>query len=231
MAAVVIVESVALVVLGLFAAALLHSYAGLARRVEELPGRPVGAPMAQNGPPKRGREAADVVGLTTDGEEAAVTLAGRPFATLIAFLSSGCVSCRRFFAEAEAVSLPEDVRLLIVTKDPEEESPQAVSALAGAVEVVMSSAAWAAYQVPGSPYFVLVDGVSSTVLGGGTGQSWREVLDLLALATGDEAHAGGRPRRQREAERERAIDEILLAAGIGPDHPSLYPHRHGAGPK
>jgi hypothetical protein len=80
------------------------------------------------------------------------------------------------------------------------------------VTVVMSSAAWTDYRVPGSPYFVLVDGPAGRVRGEGTGAHWDQVKNLLRQAADDAADAG----------REVRIDRELLAHGIAPGDPSLY---------
>jgi len=40
------------------------------------------------------------------------------------------------------------------------------------VPVVLSSAAWDDYRVPGSPYFVFVDGPSGAVTGEGSAAAW-----------------------------------------------------------
>jgi hypothetical protein len=83
----------------------------------------------------------------------------------------------------------------------------------------MSSAAWEAYQVPGSPYFVLVDGVAGRVEGEGTGATWPQVRNLIVQAGGDDADArSGRSGAAREAR----IDRELLAHGIRPGDPLLY---------
>lgn len=252
MSVVVIVESVVLAVLAFFVVALVYSYAGLLRRVEALdaPGPPgEGALRAgglRGGPDDGGgSDASDVSGVTPDGSAVVAAVDGARHATLLAFLSSGCTGCRTFWqgvGAGDGPTLPAGVRLVVVTKGPSDESPSAVAALAPpGVDVVMSSEAWRDYRVPGSPYFVLVDGPSGSVLGGGTGPGWREVLDLMRLATGDagaarhsgppagppaaarERTAGATTVGGREREREQAIDEVLLGAGITPGHPSLYP--------
>ena len=78
--------------------------------------------------------------------------------------------------------------MVVVTRDLAEESPSALAKLTPeAVPVVASSATWDALDVPGSPYFVLVDG-SGQVAGEGSGASWPQVVDLLAQAHADAAH-------------------------------------------
>ena len=101
---------------------------------------------------------------------------------------------------------------MAVVKDTSEESTTALRELAAPnITVVMSSAAWVDYRVPGSPYFVLVDGAARRVRGEGTAASWEQVRTLLLQAIGDD--------------RELAIDRELLAHGIGPGDPSLYLER------
>ena len=101
------------------------------------------------------------------------------------------------------------MRVVVVVKDASEESVTALRELAVPnITVVMSSAAWGDYRVPGSPYFVLVDGAAGRVRGEGTAATWEQVRRLLLQAIGDD--------------RELAIDRELLAHGIGPGDPSLY---------
>ena len=51
---------------------------------------------------------------------------------------------------------------------PEGESASAITGLAPEhVLVVMSSEAWDAYGVPGSPYFVYIDGATGSIVGEG----------------------------------------------------------------
>ncbi len=76
----------------------------------------------------------------------------------------------------------------------------------------MSSAAWAEYRVPGSPYFVLVDGPAGRVRGEGTGATWEQVSTMLRQANDDASDDG----------REVRIDRELLAHGIVPGDPSLF---------
>ena len=77
---------------------------------------------------------------------------------------------------------------MVVAKGSAEESPATLARLARpGVEVVASSGAWVDYDIPGSPYFVLVeDGV---VTGEGSATSWPSVRDLLEQAVHESAHA------------------------------------------
>jgi hypothetical protein len=236
---VVVAEAVALVVLGVFVIALVHSYAGLVARVEERSGpalrRSSSVPMAPDaredlaGSPTRGAD--HVTGASPSGDAVTVSLVGAGRDTLLAFLSSTCTSCQHLWgalSDADGEVLPRPLRLVVVPKGPEQESPSAIRAVAPAsCDVVMSSDAWSDFNVPGSPYFVLVDGTTGAVLGEGTALSWARVLDLAAVASGDDRLAGGvradprKPSRDRRQEAE--VDRLLLDAGILPGDPSLYP--------
>ena len=71
------------------------------------------------------------------------------------------------------------------------------------VTVLLSSSAWDAFGVPGSPYAVLVrDGA---VAGQGVAHSWGQLASLVDRQRADD------------------VDRQLLAAGIHPGHPSLHP--------
>ena len=157
----------------------------------------------------------DISGTTPRGGALLVGLENRNERTLLAFLTSGCATCRNFWdAFKNDAALPRSVdRLVIVTKSNDEESPAALGNLAPRDHaVVMSSEAWDAYGVPVSPYFVLVDGASGTIDGEGAASTWTQVGSLLSRAEAD-----------TEAENERRIDIDLTEAGIAPNDPSLYP--------
>jgi hypothetical protein len=234
---IVLIESAALLVLGMFVVALLHSYAGLAAKVDELSDRAPrrahagGRGRAAPEPTVRrdGPRAQQITGVTPSGDGVVLPLVGVERDTLVAFLSSTCTSCQHLWGELHDASgdvLPEHLRLLVVPKGPEHESPSAVLTLAPpGCDVVMSSEAWSDFKVPGSPYFVLVDGESGSVRGEGTATSWRRVIDLADVATGDARLAVGRDRRKPvgDLQREEEVDRALLDAGILPGDPSLYP--------
>jgi hypothetical protein len=177
----------------------------------------------------------DLAGSTPDGSAKAVGVVGAEHSTLIAFLSSGCGTCGdsgHAFAEGEGARLPgRDTRLVIVTKDADEESPAAVAQLAPAGHVtLMSSQAFVDYGVPVSPYVILVDGPQGRVIGEGAAATWAQVANLLRQAAADAGLAvdGGASPADRRLDgpgREARADEELLRAGIAPGHPSLYPDR------
>jgi hypothetical protein len=201
--ALVSVETVLLVLLVVLVAALLRSHAEILRRLgpegagpPRLPDPPAGVRLAT--------EAPEIAGVTPTGDAISLSLNGTP--TLLAFLSSGCTSCARFWETLGEGRLPDDVQALIVTRGPDREQHSKLRSFGRHnVPVVMSSAAWDDYAVPGSPYFVLVE--RGEVRGEGVATTWDALTSLLGDAV----------------EEERGIDERLAAAGIGPDHPSLFP--------
>ena len=177
-----------------------------------------------------GRQARDIVGVSPGGGPTKVSVTDVARFTLLAFLSSGCRTCKGFweaFADPELELPGAGTRLVIVGQDPAHDSESAFTALVPpGLKAVMSTAAWHDYDVGGSPYFALVDGSSNRVVGAGSATSWEQMSGLLAQARGDDAATAHR-RRGRASGRRRAqrADEALLAAGIGPGDPSLNPDR------
>jgi hypothetical protein len=254
-AALVAIETVVLVLLTVLVAGLLRSHAAILRQLHEMgagldPDAP--RPPVANRPltpaPAGTADGSDVTGAGLRDDAISLRVVDVEHRTLLAFLSSSCLTCRTFwdaFGGRDPLGVPDDVRVVVVTKDAAEEQPSVLRGLAPAhVPLVMSSAAWASYSVPGAPYFVLVDGPSGRVEGEGTGASWPQVLGLVLQSEHDGASArrsgaprsgaprSGAPRRgaQREvvdpaaldATNEARIDRALLAAGIRPGDPSLY---------
>ncbi len=244
MVALVVVSTFVVLVLGILVAGLLRSHADILRSLHEL-GVGVGDPSADRPAPSPGpRPAGDPADRPalwarlrpspasprrgTPGRWPSTTATSF---TLLGFLSSGCAGCAAFWEalqEPERLELPDRTRVVIVTKGPDREVPaEVLSRTTGRVPVVMSTEAWLDYQVPGSPFFVLVDGATGRKVGAGCGRP--------RGATGRAGPAGrarpgpGRHRRGRGEggldgpAREAAADEVLRAAGIHPGDPSLYP--------
>lgn len=92
----------------------------------------------------------------------------------------------------------------------------------------MSSDAWTDYEVPGSPFFVLVDGAAGRRIGEGVANHIDQVVELVRRAEVDAAAFSLSTRPGRDVgldgpARESANDAELRAAGILPGDPSLYP--------
>lgn len=219
----VIGQMIAIAILTLIVFGLLRTHAEILRALDragialdaEAPVAPVG-PVPVAAP--TGRKAAiDILGTVPGGGPVKVSTAGDHH-TLLAFLSSGCRTCQAFWTEfaSPAIDLPgDDTRLVIVAQDPAHDSESKLAELAPTgIRTVCSSDTWSAYDVPGSPYFALVDGRSGNVVGAGTATSWEQVRGLLSQALGDETIRG-------------SVDDTLAASGIGPGHPSLYPDPAG----
>ena len=236
MTVLVATETLLLVLLALLVVGLLRSHAEILRRLEELSGarapdiRMTPAPEEADIPLS---ERIDVAGETPFGEAVNVAVAPGRGRTLLAFLSSGCLSCDVLWSGLHhdaTGGLPVPARIVVVTKDEDEESPARLRELApDDVSVIMSTAAWNRFRVAGSPYFILVE-PDGQIAGEGTATSWEQLGSLLGDATKDaeplvhlpeaDGHSGI-PNGNGVARLDRA-DAELEQAGIGPGHPSLY---------
>lgn len=227
MNALVIALGVAVLLLAVLVGGLLRSHAEILKALHELGAGleldgagPV--PVAVEGV-TRPRDASvlsvpDAVrGETLDGDVLTLSLLGQE--TLIAFLSSGCTTCQAFWnAFRSAPTLPAGVRLVVMTRGPDQESPSALLERRPAeVPLLMSEEMWEAFGVPGSPYFAWVD-ASGQLVGEGSGSSWPQVLDLMTQSRADALLR----QKGSGAVRERRDDTALADAGIGPGHSSLY---------
>jgi hypothetical protein len=237
MVALVSILAVAVGLLTLLVAGLLRSHAEILRALQSLgvnldPDAPelqsptgLTAPVRPDGAPT-----VDVSGVDPSGAPVTFAVAAVEHRTLLAFLSSTCLTCRGFweaFADRR-LSVPGGARLLIVTKGSEAESPSTIRKLApSGVHTVLSTEAWTAYRIPVAPYFVLVDGPSGAVIGEGAAATWEHVSELMAqsLADTDDPPNDNGPPVGREQDHPSRVDAELRAAGIEPGHPSLYPDR------
>jgi hypothetical protein len=212
----VVVLTVTVAVLGVLVIGLLRSHAEILRRLHDLGAdvyddgagarepagpAPVELTTANRPSPAPRRDAgrvSDIQGVTPDGRAVGVSLVGGT-PSLLAFLSSGCTTCADIWdamGDLRPDDLPvEDMRIVAVTRDAAHESPAAVARLASARHTtVMSSAAWHHFDVPGSPYFVLLD-TAGRVVGEGASTSWTQVSALLARARADGVLGLESPRR------------------------------------
>jgi hypothetical protein len=247
MVALVVVVTFLVLLLGVLVAGLLRSHADILRSLHEL-GVGVGDPISNTSEPspaRRGAEhiptwseastelrpASTVAGVTPGGDARAIAVDNTDGFTLLAFLSSGCTTCATFWdalQSPDSLDLPRNARVAIVTKGPDREIPSEVARLTtGRVPVVMSTEAWLEYEVPGSPFFVLVDGTSGAAVGQGVAPRIEQLVDLIRRAEHDRTpyhSTHRRPSAHRNGpEREADTDEILLMAGVQPGDPSLYP--------
>jgi hypothetical protein len=232
--AVVITLAFAVLILGILVLGLLRSHAEILRAVHALgvdlsPTDEAALPRPVAGPLGTGATVpVSVTGFDPSGGALSASLVGESRLTLLAFLSSGCLTCRPIWEAigTDAVALPGGARPVVVTKGPHEESPAAVGELTSDhVITIMSSEAWADFAVPGSPYFVLVAG-TGRIVGEGTAATWPRVIELLSQALADAGIVrppSRPPARRGAAARHRHVDETLRAAGIEPGHPSLHP--------
>ena len=201
MTALVVALTVAVLLLAVLVAGLLRSHAEILKALHDLGAgleldrtEPGPVPVTIDGvrtPRATGAAAPEAVeGSTLDGESVVVALsAGND--TLLAFLSSGCSTCQAFWEafSAPELAVPGGARLVVVTKDLDEESRSALTARASrTVPLLTSTRGWDDFEVPGSPYFVYVDG-AGRVVGEGSAATWPAVAALMAQAS-DDAAAG-----------------------------------------
>ena len=215
--ALVAVETVVLALLALVTIGLLRSHAEILRRLPDThdehdhahgddahgfePTFAGGETIPAHLPGPRGTSTpvVDISGPTLDGAEVAISPAKTD--TLVAFLSSGCLTCKTFWdglQPARREPLPGGARLVVVVKDRDKESPSRLRDLAPTdLPVVMSSRAWEDYGVTMSPYFLFVGAASGTVRSEGAASSWEQVRSLLTDAIDDERIAMEAAARDR----------------------------------
>jgi hypothetical protein len=245
MAAAVVALAFVVALLSVLVVGLLRSHADILRQLHELGGSQdrTSRPPTQVRPgvalPRGTGSAAagaDLAGLTPEGDAVQIAVRGADQHTLLLFLSSGCLACRGFWdalADRATLGIDGSIRPVAVTKGPQDESLSAIAALAPAeVPTVLSSQAWDDYDVPLAPYAILVSRDTGLIVGEGAGATWEQVRDLMAQAFADRDLGGDADLRQRvealrrrrgaTGDRDARTDQELLAAGIGPDHPSLW---------
>jgi hypothetical protein len=260
MLALMCVVTVVVVLLAVLVAGLLRSHADILRALHDLgagvgdptgnavhdhaghdhAAQPVPVPLHM-GPPLPGERnssaAPDLVGVSPEGDAVAIGVTGVDRLTLLAFLSSGCVTCAEFWTSLQdpvSAGFPADLRVVAVTKGPEFEIPSEVARRAGGrVAVVMSTESWGDYEVPGSPFFVLIDGRAGRRIGEGVANRADQIAELVQRAWDEERPPGQSGSTSRAAvagldgkEREARNDQELQSVGILPSDPSLYPERH-----
>ena len=226
MTALIVIEAVVIVLLAVLVGGLLKSHAEILRQLHALGVREDGSlstASALSQPKTTGfgkAPAPSLEGQTLADGPISVTLEHGRGNTLIAFLSSTCVSCQHFWNEFQGdFELPTpDTRTVIVTKGPKSESPSKIAELAPSkVTLLMSDDTWDTFQVPMTPYFMLVDGEGS-VIGEGAASDWRHLLGLLRQSAAD----ASAPIHMDTEGRSNLTDTQLSAGGLDPGDPSLY---------
>lgn len=220
MTAVVVIEAVVIAILLVLVAGLLKSHAEILRRLHALdtgsePTREQRLRTTGLGQAPAG----EISGVDVNGSAVSVSLRHGKGETLLAFLSSGCASCRVFWQEmGERPELPTPgTRPVIVTKGPRSESPSQIAGLApDQVRLVMSDEAWDSFRVPLTPYFMLVDG-DGDIIGEGSASNMEHLLGLFRQSRADASPITMTTRR-----REELTDRKLSESGIEPGDPSLY---------
>lgn len=221
----IVIEGIVIILLTVLVAGLLKSHAEILRQLHALGASEDGSLAAptRRAPKTGGFEKLPtdtVTGVNLEGSEVSISLQQGRGSTLIAFLSSGCLSCQAFWEEfGTDFELPTpDTRTVIVTKSPGSESPSRLSELAPArLPLVMSDDAWDRFKVPMTPYFLFVDG-SGMIIGEGAASSWRHLISLLRQSIRDSQS----PVHADTSSRIGMTDEQLRGAGIEPGDDSLY---------
>jgi hypothetical protein len=221
------IQSVLLVVLAVFVVGLLRSHAQILRSLATLGasladpdseaaqrrGRDQQRTVASSDAPARTADTLDLVGTTPLGDPVSIAVAGTPQVNLLAFLSTTCMTCLEFwqaFAETEnQYVVGRGSQVVLVTKEAEDAAD--VDKLAPShLHVVMSKKAFEDYDVPYAPWFVLIDGAESRVLGEGSASSFDELQRLLVDVL---AESGFRPGGQRS--RRQLLRELRMSSAEG----------------
>ncbi|MEX1094239.1 MAG: hypothetical protein WEF28_13945 [Acidimicrobiia bacterium] len=232
----VIALAVVVGLLALLVVGLLRSHAEILRKLDSLG---AGVEIAGGGhvhedqlklsPGPRAAQGAtpDLIGVNPDGEPVAVSTSVGTEPLLVAFLSTTCSSCTVFWENldgSERYFGGIRHRVVIATLGADEESPtRAQSLVRGQADVVMTSQGWADFEVPGAPYFAVIDPARG-IVGEGSATTYQALEEFLVDSTNDSKWDRRRAQKDRTGiERESRIDEELRAAGIEPGDPRLYP--------
>jgi len=131
----------------------------------------------------------DIVGVTPDGASCRIEVVEAAAPVLLLFLSAACLGCRDLWEGLRDLhaGLAGAARLVVVTRGPGEESPEAITALAGdasrraGIELVMSTEAYREYRVGGPPFLTVAaaDGVRTESVAWGVEQTLQTALEGL----------------------------------------------------
>lgn len=133
-------------------------------------------------------DAVDVRGVDPEGEPTVVPLTATDQPTLLAFLSTTCSICVGLWERLLAGELGDevgDVLPVVVTKDAGLEDVDRIRQLSSAaLPVVLSSEAWDDYEVPGSPYVMVVSAAPGSVATEGSVATWEDLVHMAQSVTG-----------------------------------------------
>jgi hypothetical protein len=131
----------------------------------------------------------DIVGVTPEGVSCRIDVVEAAAPVLLLFLSADCLGCRDLWEGLPELhaGLGGAARLVVLTRSPGAESPEAVTALAGdaprtvGIDLVMSSAAYRDYRVQGPPFLSVAtaDGVCTESVAWGLEQTLQTALRSL----------------------------------------------------
>lgn len=224
MTAVIVIEAAVIVLLLILVAGLLRSHAEILRQLHQLSTHGDGLETTRpRTPPATKLEmvpTAQISGTDPGGALRTVSLQHGRGNTLLAFLSSGCLSCQAFWEalKGDFDTPTPDTRVVVVTKGPASESVSRIGELAPQqVPLIMSDEVWDQFRVPATPYFLMVDG-QGRILGEGSAASWRRLLRLFRRAVADAQHPAHLDTRSRE----EYTDSRLSGAGVESEDPTLY---------
>lgn len=229
--AIVIALAVVVALLGILVIGLLRSHADILRRFESVgaglgAGHDHGSQITLTRRPTGAVAERRVTGVTPDGEPVVLSLGSGQDPTLIAFLSTTCSTCTPFWEGLQSSLMHfggHRHRVVVVTLGESEESPTRAQSMAKpGVDVIMSSSTWSDFEVPGAPYFVLIEPETHRVVGEGSAMTFESLEEFLSDATNDQKWdlqtSGYRDEESR-------IDADLRAAGILPGDARLYPKK------
>jgi hypothetical protein len=131
----------------------------------------------------------DIVGVAPDGTPCRIDVVEAAAPVLLLFLSAACLGCRDLWEGLHELHAGLDgaARLVVVTRDPGEESPEDITALAGdapatpGLELVMSTRAYRDYRVGGPPFLAVAapDRVRTEGVAWGVEQTLQTALQAL----------------------------------------------------
>lgn len=157
-----------------------------------VPDRPGGTPVTPTMPPTPAAaapegDAVDVRGTDPEGQPTVVSLERSDQPTLLMFLSTSCGICVGLWERLRAGELAEEVPgvvPVVVTKDAAAEDVDRIRELSSAeAPVVLSTEAWDDYEVPGSPYVMLVSAAPGSVVTEGAVTRWQDVVTMATSSS------------------------------------------------